>query len=269
MRIAITGYEGMIGTRLSYAGCINLLCDVTNLKEVKSVIKDAKPDVLIHCAALTDVAYCESHFRESFDVNVRGTSNVVEAMPKDSVFIYLSTDHVFNGNNWFSGYGEWSNPSPINRYGFSKWGGEIAARTGQCRSVIVRSSKITYYQWARPTIEKLKNGESVEFTDLIKRSFYHVNHFVTGLLYLAHHINELPKVDVINISGSDVLSYYLYWNALKEYLGLPGKIIPRRIELKDETPRPFRAGLDVKLSRKLEIPTFSLKDGFEMIKQGL
>ena len=82
---------------------VSIYCVMLPIKRSnKSDIYRCKTRCVIHCAALTDVAYCESHFRESFDVNVRGTSNVVEAMPKDSVFIYLSTDHVFNGNNWFS-----------------------------------------------------------------------------------------------------------------------------------------------------------------------
>ena len=159
-RVGITGHEGVIGTRLSMKGCYNLICDVTNPEQVKDIISDAKPTVVIHCAALTDVAYCESHFKEAFDVNVRGTSNIVEAMPKDSVFIYLSSDHLFSGNNWFSqGYGEWQKPSPVNNYGFTKWGGEIVAKTGKCRTVIVRSSKLFYRYWAKETIDKLINDE--------------------------------------------------------------------------------------------------------------
>lgn len=269
MKVAITGHEGMIGSRLVSKGCIPLVCDITKPYDTHGAIFVAEPDVVIHCAALTDVAYCETHFKEAFEVNVRGTSNVVDAMPKGSTFIYLSSDHLFNGNQWFNGYGEWQKPSPINYYGYTKWGGELAAKSDKCRTIIVRSSKLFYYEWCRPTIEKLKNGEDVVFTDIIKRSFYHANHFVEALLFLVHHLDEYPDLDIINISGGDVMTYYLFWHALKEYLELPGKIVPRNSELKDETPRPYRAGLDIKLSKKIGLPTFSLKDGFELIRQGL
>lgn len=269
MRIYVTGYQGMLGTKLVSNGCMPIKSNITDTNMLYHEIYNEKPDVVIHCAALTDVNYCEKHFKEAFDVNVRGTSNVVEAMPKGSAFIYLSSDHLFNGNQWFNGYGEWQKPSPVNYYGFTKWGGELAAKTGKCRTVIVRSSKLFYYEWCRPTIEKLKAGEDVEFTDIIKRSFYHANHFVEALLYLAHNLDKYPDLDIVNISGEDIFSYYLFWNALKTHLDLPGKIIPRRSELKNETPRPYRAGLDTKLSKKIGLPIFSLKDGFELIRQGL
>ncbi|MCJ7804684.1 sugar nucleotide-binding protein [Patescibacteria group bacterium] len=270
MKIVCTGYEGVIGTRLVSQGCTPLLCDVTKLKEVKKAIENERPDVVIHCAALTDVAYCEDHFKESFEVNVRGTSNVVESTRRDCLFIYLSTDHIFSGDMWFnSGYGENHKPSPVNRYGFSKWGGEIAANTGDCRTIIVRSSKLFYYNSIKPTIDKLKDGETVIFTDLLRRSFYHVNHFVDGLLYLAHNYEKYPKLEILNISGQDVISYYLFWNSLNEYLGLSGNVKPRREELKDETPRPFRAGLETYQMKRLGIPQSTLKDGFELIKQGI
>jgi dTDP-4-dehydrorhamnose reductase len=270
MKIAVTGAEGTIGSELVRRGCTPINIDVTNSELIRNEIEYTNPDVLIHCAALTDVDYCEEHFKESFEVNVRGTSNVVEAMPKNSLFIYLSSDHVFSGDNWnYEGYGEKHALSPVNRYGFSKWGGELAANTGICRTIIVRSSKCFNYAWTQPTIEKLKNNEVIVLTDLIKRSFYHVNHFVDGLLYLAHNYERFSKLDIINISGHDILSYYLFWSSLKSYLQLLGTIKPRREEVKEETPRPFRAGLEIRQARKLGIPLYTLIDGFELIKQGI
>lgn len=270
MKIATTGSEGTIGRELVKRGCIPINIDITNSELIRNEIEYINPDVVIHCAALTDVKYCEEHFKESFEVNVRGTSNVVEAMPKNSLLIYLSTDHVFSGDNWVNhGYGEKHKPFPVNRYGFSKWGGELAAKTGNCRVIIVRSSKLFNFEWAKDTIYDLQNGETVIVTDLIKRSFVHVNHFVNGLLYLANTYTKYPKLDIINISGESVFSYYLFWNSLKKYLELPGEIKPRGEELKDEVPRPFRGGLEVVQAKKLGIPIYSITDGFELLKQGV
>ena len=270
MKIGITGADGVIGSRLVKKDCIPLLCDVTNPEEVKTVLDMVKPDIVIHCAALTDVAYCESHFKESFDVNVRGTFNVVGAMPKNSLFIYISSDHVFSGQNYFyDGYNERHKPSPVNRYGFSKWGGEEASKTGKCRTIIVRSSRCFHYDWAKPTLDKLQNGEEVIFTDLIKRTFYHVDHLVEGLLYLAHNYESFPDLDIINISGNDRLSYYMFWANMHRYLGLPGKIKPRNFQLKNEAPRPFRGGLDIRKAKRMGFPLHRVEDGFELIKEGV
>jgi dTDP-4-dehydrorhamnose reductase len=270
MKISVTGYEGTIGNKLLNYGCVPLVCDVTNPKEVKDVVSKEKPDIVIHCAAVTDVDYCESHFKESFDVNVRGTFNVVEAMPADALFIYLSSDHVFSGQNYFyEGYSERHKPSPVNRYGFSKWGGELATKTGNCKTIIVRSSKCFNYEWAKPTLDKLQNGEEVIFTDLIKRSFYHIDHLVDGLLYLANNHENFPDLEIINIAGDQRLSYYMFWVNLRRYLELPGQIKPRSFELKDKSPRPFRGGLDTGLAKRKGFPLHSTKEGFELIKRGI
>ena len=269
MKIAVTGAEGNLGKELVKRGCTPITVDITNAELIRNEIEHVNPDVLIHCAALTNVAYCEDHFRESFEVNVRGTGNVVGFMPKDSLFVYISSDHVFSGNNWFnSGYGEHQTPSPVNRYGFSKWGGELMARTGACASIVVRSSRCFDYSWAKPTIDQLNNGESIVFTDLIKRSFVHTQHFVDGLMYLVGKWEDIDE-DTIHISGDSVFSYYHFWLIVKRILDLPGEIIPRKEKLMNEAPRPFRAGLEVRLAKKLKIPIYGITDGIKLLKEGI
>jgi dTDP-4-dehydrorhamnose reductase len=269
MVIAVTGSKGTIGSELVRRGCIPILNDITNHGDIFYEISKMKPNVVIHCAAITDVGYCEDNFKESFEVNVKGTANVVGAMPKDSLFVYLSSDHVFEGNNWFSqGYGEWQKPNPINRYGFSKWGGELTLKTGNCHTLIVRGSKCFNYAWAKPTIDALKNGETVVFTDLIKRSFVHVQHFVDGLLYAVEHYKEIEG-GLINISGDSVFSYYGFWSIVKKVLNLPGEIIPRRERLDNECPRPFRAGLDVHWARSLGVPIYGINEGIKLLEKGI
>jgi dTDP-4-dehydrorhamnose reductase len=270
VKIAITGGEGTIGRELLKHGCVPIMGDITYSNDIYTEVQKINPDVLIHCAALTDVAYCESHFKESFEVNVRGTSNVVDAMPKDSLFVYLSTDHVFEGRHYFKeGYGEWRKPSPVNRYGFSKWGGELAAQTGNCKLLIVRSSKCYNYEWAKPTIDRLNNGEEIVITDVVKRSFYHVQHFADSLMYLINHYKDYHDLDIINISGDCIYSYFMFWLIVQRQLGLGGKIKPREHEVKDETPRPLRGGLNVKQAQKLGIPIHPFKEGIELLGKGV
>ena len=269
MEIFVTGANGTIGSELVKRGCTPINTDITNAELLRSEIEYVNPDVIIHCAAITDVSYCEEHFKESFEVNVKGTANVVGVMPKDSLFVYLSSDHIFEGNNWFSqGYGEWQKPSPINRYGFSKWGGELTLKTGNCNTLIVRGSKCFNYAWAKPTMDALKNGETVIFTDLIKRSFVHVQHFVDGLLYAVEHHKEIEG-GIVNISGDSVFSYYGFWSIVKKVLNLPGEIVPRKERLKNECPRPFRAGLDVHWARSLGIPIYGITEGIQLLGKGI
>lgn len=269
MKIAVTGAGGLVGKELVKRGCIPIHSDITLPGFISDEIKEVNPDVLIHCAALTDVGYCEKHFKEAFDVNVRGTSNVVTSMPKKSVMIYISSDHVFAGENWFNqGYGEWHKPQPTNTYGFTKWGGELALHTGSCRSVIVRTSRGYSYEIMKPTITLLKQGQDVVFTNLIKRSFMYLQHFTIALMWLAENIMDLKDVEVINISGESVFSYSTFWGIVREYLGLPGKIIPRNEKIEDY-PRPFRAGLDTHYAQKLGVPLGSLSLALKDLKENV
>lgn len=271
MKIAVTGSSGKMGRTLVERGCLSLNCNILQPNDLVGTINAMNPDVVIHCAALTDVAYCESHFKEAFETNVRGTVNVFDAIPKTSTMIYISTDHIFSGDNWFDkGYGEWHKPHPVNNYGFTKWGGELAMNFSKgCRTVIVRTSKGYDYETMKSTIDALNRGEELVFTDLIKRSFMYVPHFVDALLWFVNHLDTLSETQIINISGDSVWSYYRFWTLMQDYLELGGTITPRKTKLKPEEapPRPFRAGLDVGYAKKLGIPIGSLQDAINDIKE--
>lgn len=266
MNIGITGYNGFIGSELVKKGGIPLKCDITNPSTISKAIAEVRPDVIIHCAAHTDVDYLETHFSDGFDVNVKGTSNLIDAISRETFFIYISSDHVFSGDKyWVEGYNENNNPNPVNRYGFSKWGGELAL-FGHSNSLIVRSSKLYNYAWLKPTIDRLMNNETVEFTNIIKRSFMYLPHFVDALLWLSE--NRINK-NVIHISGESVFSYYVFWSIVQKSLELPGIVVPRNHELKEACPRPLRAGLDIRRAKRLGIPLGSMSDALAKIKEQL
>lgn len=267
MKIAVTGANGTLGRELVKWGCIPIDVDITNPELIRNEIEYINPDILIHCAALTNVAFCESHFKEAFEVNVRGTSNVISSLPPSATMIYLSTDHVFPGDNWFNaGYGEWHKPSPVNYYGYTKWGGEIVMQTGLCHTLIIRTSRCYDYAWMKPTLDKLKNGEEVIFTNLIKRSFMYLPYMVDSLMWITDNLNRIRNEPVLHVSGESVFSYYAFWHIVHEYLGLPGKIIPRNEKVED-SPRPFRAGLDTRQAKKFGVPMGSLSTALKEIKE--
>lgn len=273
--IAVTGADGKLGKALVQRGCIPITSDITDLLTLSQEIGDLKPEVLIHCAAITDVDYCETHYGDAFKVNVQGTLNVFDSLPKESTMIYISTDHIFAGEQWFdTGYGEWHKPQPLNYYGFTKWGGELVMQPTSFnpRTVIVRTSKSYSYETMKPTIDALNKGEEIVFTDLIRRSFMYAPHFVNAIMWLAENIDNFPltkETEIINISGDMVLSYYRFWSIMKDSLGLGGKLMPRRTKLKPEeaSPRPFRAGLNVRYAKNLGIPIGTMQQAIADLKE--
>ena len=87
-------------------------------------------------------------------------------------------------------------------------------------------------------------------------------------MYLVNNYERFDE-NTINISGTDVFSYYNFWLILKTKLNLGGIILPRKTKLEGECPRPFRAGLNIHLAKKLGIPLFSMVDGIKLLKEGI
>lgn len=82
-----------------------------------------KPDVIIHCAALTNVDYCEDNEAESKKLTLDSTILISEYCTKNSIkLIYLSTDYVFDGIN--GPYSETEKTNPVNVYGRHKLAAE-------------------------------------------------------------------------------------------------------------------------------------------------
>ena len=266
MKIAVTGWEGTIGSELVDRGYEPLKCDITNLDEVNSEIHRVDPDVIVHCAAMTNVGDCEDDDRGAFAVNVNGVNNILYDFT--GTLVYLSTVHVFDGTKYWA-YSEKHKPSPVNTYGFTKWAGEEVAKMNMGRTIVVRISKIFDWDFIRPDVERLQNGEEVEFTTLIKRSFQYLSHFADNLTWLISKLDEFPELEMLNIAGRDTLSYYDFWLQVCNILELDiNKLKPRTHKIKDH-PRPFRGGLSVRKAERMGMKIYSAADGLKAIKREL
>lgn len=267
MNIHLTGHEGTVGKELVRRGAIPLVMDITNAEQVKSVIEENNPELIIHCAAQTDVGYCEEHPKEAFKVNVEGVRNILDWY--NGTFIYLSTNHVFDGErNFFYSPNERHRPNPINIYGFTKYEGEAMCKTSIGKSYIIRTSRLFNFDMMASDITQLlwEKKEKV-FTGLIKRSFLHVNQYVHSLLWFVDNIEKMPNL--LHIAGIDTMSYYQFWIQAAQILGLDEKlIIERHYEIEDY-PRPFLGGLNVDKAKKLGMPMFSAIDGLNLVKNGI
>ncbi|HOV80036.1 MAG TPA: dTDP-4-dehydrorhamnose reductase [Bacillota bacterium] len=149
MRVMVTGAAGMLGRAVTaeYAGrkaeVIALgrhELDVTDLGRARRVIGAHRPDIVVNCAAYTNVDGAETEIRRAFLCNGLGARNLAVACRETgAVLVHISTDYVFDGKK--SGpYGIYDDPRPLNVYGSSKLWGERALALIEGRYYLVRTS---------------------------------------------------------------------------------------------------------------------------------
>ncbi len=126
-RILITGGSGALGTAIrKLTACIapsSSELNIIDFAQCQAAVKRHNPDVIIHCAAWTDVVGAEKNRHECWDANVTGTANMARAAAGRR-FVYISTEYVFDGER--GNYKEDDIPHPINFYALTKLCGEIA-----------------------------------------------------------------------------------------------------------------------------------------------
>ncbi len=108
--------------------------------EVQERLAGLEFEVLVNCAALTNVDYCESHREEAFRINAESVAAMAGVCAqKNARLIHVSTDYVFDGNAT-TPYSEADAPHPISVYGESKLAGEVEALAASPRNWVARVS---------------------------------------------------------------------------------------------------------------------------------
>lgn len=150
MKVLVTGVKGQLGydvvNELTKKGHTAIgvdidEMDITDKHSVQMVIEKTKPDAVIHCAAWTavDLAEDEDKFAMVRAVNTDGTRNIAEICKKlNCKMMYISTDYVFNGQGTEPWEPDCKDYEPLNVYGQTKLGGELAVANLLEKYFIVR-----------------------------------------------------------------------------------------------------------------------------------
>lgn len=141
--IYFTGGKGTLGTAMSKIRPNMHLVDledfnIVNFSEIQEFFKDKKVDVLVHAAAMISPPTVENNPASAIEANIIGTANIVKFCSENNIrLIYISTDYVFRGDR--GDYKEDDEVFPVNKYAWTKLGGECAVRVIN-NSLIVRTS---------------------------------------------------------------------------------------------------------------------------------
>lgn len=150
MRILVTGAEGQLAR--SIACCVSLAnedkylfankqeLDITDRTAVLRYVTENKIDIIVNCAAYTNVEQAEEEESKAYEINATAVGYLAEAAKaNDALLIHISTDYVFMGG-CCAMLTEESHPQPINAYGRSKLAGEEAVKASGCHYMIFRTA---------------------------------------------------------------------------------------------------------------------------------
>lgn len=146
-KILITGATGFLGSRLAlyYKDKYELLLpthgelNVSREEAVMAYMEECRPDIVVHCAALSNTWYCEQHPEDSHRVNVQGTVKLAKACKNiGAKLIFMSSDQVYNGTPMLGPLKESDVFQPVNVYGRHKLEAEQRALRNNPMSVGLR-----------------------------------------------------------------------------------------------------------------------------------
>ena len=163
MKILVTGANGMLGQELcpilEDVGAFVIETDVDTLDitkgdAVEQALTDIHPDMVIHCAAYTNVDKAEEDFETAKLINVTGTENVAKACGKLEIpIVYISTDYVFDGTKT-EPYTPDDKTNPINNYGLTKLQGEEAVKK-YCEKYYIARTSWLYGHYGKNFVETM------------------------------------------------------------------------------------------------------------------
>lgn len=257
MKILITGAKGQLGTELvkcfergyTELGKPEILAmnntirgidvdelDITDLSAVCSLFEIEKYDIIINCAAYTNVNKCESDQVAAFKVNAIGARNLAIASERiNAKLIHVSTDYVFAGNGTVP-YTEWDICNPQSIYGNTKYLGEEYIKQFCTRWFIVRTAWLYGYYGGNfvKTMMKVtrQNGTCKVVNDQRGNP--------TNAADLAHHLLKLVPTEEYGIyhgTGNGECSWYDLTKKIVELAGINAEVNPCTTE---EYPTPAK-----------------------------
>ncbi|MCI6639329.1 MAG: dTDP-4-dehydrorhamnose reductase [Pygmaiobacter massiliensis] len=274
MKLLIVGSNGQLGSELcrvlelgkselgmlsydllgaEYVGYDVDRLDITKMSACRRVMTDEKPDVVINCAAYTNVDGCEAHPDDAFAVNAIGPRNLAVCCEEfGAKLVHISTDYVFPGTDP-NPRCEYDTPAPISMYGKTKLLGEEYVKQFCHRSFILRTAWLYGYVGKNFVKTMLRVGRQNGAVTVVNDQLGNP----TNAADLAHHVLKLAITDeygTYHCTGEGVCSWYDFTVEIMRLSGINATVTPCTSEEyaaahPEAARRPAFSALDNKMLR--------------------
>ena len=275
----ITGAQGLLGSTLlkSFASHTTVLgldrtagpgiqaFDLT--QDDYSPLHALKPELIVHCAALTDVDRCQTDFAQAYAINAAATWKLAHtARTLKARFVYISTDFVFDGVT--GNYTEEASPNPINHYAMTKYLGELFVEKILPDALILRvailygkSGQAKFTNWA---ITQLREGRPIKVvTDQIGTPTL-VDDIAVALRILL----KQQATGLYHVAGADALSRYAMAQHIAQFYHFdPSLVLPvTSREFPQVAPRPLNTSLNTRKIQEAGITMSTFAEGLRKME---
>lgn len=292
MNILVTGANGQLGTELrnitagsrnryifsdviSLPGVETVNLDITNIEAIRIICESERIDVIVNCAAYTNVDKAEDDTQMAMLINSTAAGNLAQvAGERGATLIHVSTDYVFNGRTAIP-YKEDHPTAPLGVYGSTKLAGEKEIEKSGCRWIILRTAWL-YSPYGRNFVKTMR--QLTEERDSLKVVFDQVGTptYARDLASLIATIIDrgmLDRTGIYHFSNEGAISWYDFAKAICELCGNTCDIKPCHTgEYPTKAVRPHFSVFDktkVKETFGISIPYWkdSLKDCIDRLQQ--
>jgi dTDP-4-dehydrorhamnose reductase len=265
MKLLVTGAAGMLGRDVMLAagnaghdviGFGHTELDVSDAATVESKLEAERPDVVINCAAWTDVDGAEEAEETAMAVNGTGAGKVAAAAAAvGASVVYVSSDYVFDGAKR-SPYVETDQPAPLSAYGRTKLAGEEATAAANPRHFVVRSSWLfgiggnnfveTMLRLAEHQNEVLVVHDQVGSPTYTWHLAYGIVRLIEGLEHGIHHMAAAGRC-----------SWYEFAREIFEQAGVECRVLAATTDMLGRpAPRPAHSALESQREHAIELPSW-------------
>jgi len=246
------------------------ILDITDSEQIKSVLSQFTPDVIINLAAYSDVDGCELNPENAYLLNTKSVEMLSANF--NGQFIQISTDYVFDGHN--GPYGENDQINPINEYGKTKLEAENILQNSSNNWCILRTNVLFDYfrdteaSFIKWVIDSLGSNQSINVVD----DQWNNPTWTQNLAEIIELVINKNVEGIYNYGGSEYLNRYEFAQVITNIFNLDKTLIsPISTKSLDQAAqRPLKGGLETeKIEKDFDIQCVDLKTSLSMIKSRL